>query len=274
MSPFVIGAGISAGGSIVNNLIGGSNQAGSDTRSQNFAREMYDREGKDAYNRWLAENAYNHPLQQMERLRQAGLNPHLVYGKGADTTAASIANPSSKSAPQEAHKPDISGVSDSFMKYFQLKNMQAQTDNINAQTAVAHKEALLKSVQTASEAQNLQGREFDLGQKLKLNDSVIQKALLENQEKNQSMGLAMNRDRREQLSNVEHLLTSKLNRAKGAEEIKHLKASIEALENTNIVKRVEAKLAQEGILPSDPNWARFFAKKLLDLKNMFKNSID
>ena len=29
------------------------------------------------------ENAYNHPKQQMQRLREAGLNPNLVYGSGA-----------------------------------------------------------------------------------------------------------------------------------------------------------------------------------------------
>lgn len=29
------------------------------------------------------ENAYNHPKQQMQRLKEAGLNPNLVYGNGA-----------------------------------------------------------------------------------------------------------------------------------------------------------------------------------------------
>ena len=29
------------------------------------------------------ENAYNHPKQQMQRLKEAGLNPNLVYGSGA-----------------------------------------------------------------------------------------------------------------------------------------------------------------------------------------------
>ena len=33
-------------------------------------------------------NAYNDPSAQMERLKQAGLNPNLVYGGGATTTAS------------------------------------------------------------------------------------------------------------------------------------------------------------------------------------------
>lgn len=49
---------------------------------------------------WNMENAYNHPTQQMKRLREAGLNPNLIYGEstaGATGQASSIAP--SKAAP-------------------------------------------------------------------------------------------------------------------------------------------------------------------------------
>lgn len=32
---------------------------------------------------WHLQNDYNHPIQQMERLQAAGLNPNLVYGSGS-----------------------------------------------------------------------------------------------------------------------------------------------------------------------------------------------
>ena len=32
---------------------------------------------------WTLANDYNHPIQQMERLKAAGLNPNLVYGSGS-----------------------------------------------------------------------------------------------------------------------------------------------------------------------------------------------
>lgn len=32
---------------------------------------------------WTLANDYNHPIQQMERLKVAGLNPNLVYGSGS-----------------------------------------------------------------------------------------------------------------------------------------------------------------------------------------------
>lgn len=40
---------------------------------------------------WTLANDYNHPIQQMERLKAAGLNPNLVYGSGSvagNTTSA------------------------------------------------------------------------------------------------------------------------------------------------------------------------------------------
>ena len=40
---------------------------------------------------WIRENAYNSPLAQMYRLRQAGLNPDLMYGQG--TTGNSAGSP-------------------------------------------------------------------------------------------------------------------------------------------------------------------------------------
>ena len=48
-------------------------------------------EAANAYNlqMWHMQNAYNDPSQQMARLKAAGLNPNLVYGKGATTTAGS-----------------------------------------------------------------------------------------------------------------------------------------------------------------------------------------
>jgi murein L,D-transpeptidase YcbB/YkuD len=36
---------------------------------------------------WREMNQYNHPAQQMERLREAGLNPNLMYGQGQQTSS-------------------------------------------------------------------------------------------------------------------------------------------------------------------------------------------
>ena len=78
---------------------------------------------------WDAENKYNHPTQQMARLREAGLNPNLVYGSGATTLSAST-----KSAPvYQQPQLDAIGV---LNAYQDLAQKDAMTENIKAQKAL------------------------------------------------------------------------------------------------------------------------------------------
>lgn len=45
------------------------------------AAEDFERNSNLSWQMWNANNAYNHPRAQMERFREAGLNPNLVYGQ-------------------------------------------------------------------------------------------------------------------------------------------------------------------------------------------------
>ena len=80
-------------------LIVGGTQVASAVGTNVANALMYKRQRADnrqdattAYQRsidmWNMNNAYNDPSAQMERLKQAGLNPNLVYGGGATTTAS------------------------------------------------------------------------------------------------------------------------------------------------------------------------------------------
>lgn len=101
-------------------------------------------ENKKAYDRnlamWNMENEYNHPVQQMARLREAGLNPNMVYGSGATTLAASTkaAQPANVSFPQL----DILSALNSYQD---LKQKDAMTQNIQAQTIKSYADALTAS---------------------------------------------------------------------------------------------------------------------------------
>lgn len=61
-------------GSLVNNILG-TTQA---MKDQNSAQ----------WDMWNAQNAYNTPAAQMKRLKEAGLNPMLVYGSGSHSFSA------------------------------------------------------------------------------------------------------------------------------------------------------------------------------------------
>lgn len=85
----IIAAGVSAAGAIGSKLLGNAQ-----------ARKMADYEFSNNLKMWNLQNAYNSPSQQMKRLKDAGLNPNLVYGNGA------VGNTSGGTLPQY-HAPTL-----------------------------------------------------------------------------------------------------------------------------------------------------------------------
>tara|TARA_Y100000588_G_C14089276_1_gene853679 strand:+ start:350 stop:1126 length:777 start_codon:yes stop_codon:yes gene_type:complete len=65
----IVPAIVGALGSIGSSLIGNRGRKRSERRARKFNLEM-----------WHKQNRYNHPIEQMARLKDAGLNPNLIYG--------------------------------------------------------------------------------------------------------------------------------------------------------------------------------------------------
>lgn len=104
-------------------------------------------ENKKAYERnlamWNMENEYNHPVQQMARLREAGLNPNLVYGSGATTLAASTksAQPANVSFPQLDALQMMNAYQDLKQKDAMTENIKAQKAEVDARRIIAEEQA-------------------------------------------------------------------------------------------------------------------------------------
>ena len=78
LSKVTAGLGTLAGG-----LIGGGLSLTGDILSNKTNRKLA-RDARDYdYQMWLKSNEYNSPVSQMSRLKEAGLNPNLVYGSGS-----------------------------------------------------------------------------------------------------------------------------------------------------------------------------------------------
>jgi len=50
-------------------------------QQQNAAQKSYDMQRRDALSDWKMNNEYNSPQAQMQRFKDAGLNPNLIYGQ-------------------------------------------------------------------------------------------------------------------------------------------------------------------------------------------------
>lgn len=103
-----------------------------------WARQQYEMSKADSLERWHMENQYNSPVEQMARYRDAGLNPHLLYGTGATASnAGSIDSPEYKTPNLQA--PDLTAVrheniGEGVGTLLSTAMMQAQIEKTKAET--------------------------------------------------------------------------------------------------------------------------------------------
>ena len=93
-------------------------------KSREWSEYMYQRQRDDAISFWHMQNAYNSPQAQMLRFSEAGLNPHLIYGRGDSGNAGSIPVPNSQRP--DFNVPDLSGIGGAVMAYMNVEQRQAQ----------------------------------------------------------------------------------------------------------------------------------------------------
>lgn len=102
MWPAIIGAAASIAGSAINN----ANSAGAADKSFARQKQLMAIQQQYAVDNWNRETNYNDPRQQMKRLKDAGLNPNLIYGNGAaGLEAPSVAAPTAPAAPMQVTAP-------------------------------------------------------------------------------------------------------------------------------------------------------------------------
>lgn len=76
-------------------------------RNRSFSDKQYERQRMDNLNFWNIQNAYNTPAAQVQRLKEAGLNPALAYGNGVVANTSTSPIQTSKANPVDAKAPHI-----------------------------------------------------------------------------------------------------------------------------------------------------------------------
>lgn len=126
-----IAAALIAGGAQVATGIGNVLSAGAiNRRNREFQEKM-----------WNMNNEYNSPVNQMKRFKEAGLNPHLIYGQGNPGNA--VMSP----APQQV-APDLSPFANAAMSYLSARKQQTETDNLEMANRVMQSQIVEASART------------------------------------------------------------------------------------------------------------------------------
>lgn len=217
------------------------------------------------YNRkmWDLQNEYNTPKNQVDRLRQAGLNPQLMYGKTANT-GNSAATPNITTGA-----PRTEGIVNSLLASQDLEIKNEQAELIRAQKLAKLEEASWIAEKRKDTIFGWKTKEFNLGLEQEVRDysidarkETVRQLRIENVykfEENIRKNIMLGYNIENVVSKT--LLNAEL-KAKTQEEKRNLIEIRKGIIKENVVKQFRARLAEQNINPNDPIYARLLAQWL------------
>jgi len=228
-------------------------QANVNKKNEAFTREMYERQRKDSLADWSMMNEYNSPTAQMERFKQAGLNPNLIYGQ--QNTSVMARGASSGQPSREA--PNVAAIaSNALSAYMDVRIKEQQLDNLKQENARIIADTALKSVNTDK-------TDFFLGIDKSLKDSIIygrqatndiigwNRDILQN---TAPVKIDMAKQNLEQI--IETVAKIKADRSKSVAERDRIMQSIDNLKKDGTLKQLEINLRNNGVNPNGKIWER------------------
>lgn len=228
-------------------------------KTREWNEKMYNLQRQHSLADWTMQNEYNSPQAQMQRLKMAGLNPNLVYGKGADNVAGSVRSADSKSwNPQSPNLNFGESAATGLNAYLNTELRQAQIDNLKTQNTAIANEAILKAAQTESTLQSTSMSKFDLGLKSELRQISLQAATENLRKLTTDIDISLQSNDRAAAQNasslkeaVERILTSRESRAKTIVEKEQIRNQINLMKKDGELKDLDLNLKRIGVQPGD-----------------------
>lgn len=277
ISPAIIGAGAEILGGVTQTIA----SAIQNKKNKQWQAERYDIERKDSLADWTRQNEYNSPTSQMARLRQAGLNPNLVYGKGADNTATAVRSTNTGQPHQEPIRtPDMGRA---VGTYFDVQMRTQQLDNLKLQNTVLAQESVLKALQADNLQVGIDTNRFNLGMKQDLKMNSLQTAQEALRRLQTGTDVQLQRNEREKAMmgssialQAEQILRSKAERGLLPLRGRELEARIANMKADKRLKDLDASLKEKGIQPGDNLFFRVLGRVVdqfgyPDIEGAFKN---
>lgn len=156
----VIGAGVSA--SVAKKNVQAQKEANStnvrlNEENNEKSKELQELAYQQNVEQWNRENEYNLPANQMQRFKDAGLNPNLIYSQGS-TSASSPTMTYSAPRPSQVAAPnyqniDLSGIVNALVS---IPNMIAQSQLLPYQVASAKNQVEQSTIATKYLAEQIQ----------------------------------------------------------------------------------------------------------------------
>lgn len=225
---------------------------------------------QNAYNemQWHKMNEYNSPMATMERFKEAGLNPNLIYGQGSNTPAIATANFGKSNINPASHKgyspiPARFDIDSGISAYVQHRESSARVNNLEAQNDVLKQEAAKKAVETSGIAlQNAKTKfDYDLANELRSTSVDAAKAALAKIQTETDISLQRNEREAAQNSVGIQEAYQRISNMRGQQVNQALDAQL---------KQLDIELKRMGVQPSDNAFLRILTRLLNEYGGKFK----
>lgn len=202
-------------------------------------------------------NAYNSPVQQMQRFKEAGLNPHLIYGQGTN------GNQSAPTALPEQKLPDFSGIGDAAQNYIAARVQQTQINQMEKNIELAETE---KSLKQAQEIATLSGSAKTDEERRQMTELFgIKKEQLQADLKSTNTNSLLAEKQIDKVLadtslSIEQKEKLKQDIKESVERIKMMKLDGNLKGKDAVLKDLEINLRKMGLNPNDPTWMRILTQ--------------
>ncbi|AXL14904.1 DNA pilot protein [Microviridae sp.] len=269
--PFPLIPAIAAASSAIGGGINALSTQRQNQQSRQWSEKMYARQYGDNINFWNRQNEYNTPAMQMARLKEAGLNPALMYGgsSGGGGQAGSIQTPDIQQA--QFRTPEWGGTIDKIAQIYDYEIKQAQLDNLAADKTVKYAQASLLAAQGGQ-------AEFDLGLSSELRSisaeaakEGLRKQKIDNRfqlDENERRMVTTGQNIRE---SMQRIVNYRMQNAKTEQETKNLKTQANILKHDETVRALDARLAKQNIRPNDSLLIRMIPRLLSTIAKVHKS---
>lgn len=208
---------------------------------------------------WHKMNEYNSPMAQMNRFKEAGLNPNLIYGQSNTAPAIATANFGKGTLHSYNPKiPDLSGLSmagNSLMAYYQSRESAARTNNLEAQNEVLKQEQAKKALEVVGLGLANSKTSGELEFQRPLLQTSLDAALANLQKTKTETDIALQKNERDAALNSASI-------SEAYQRIQNMRGELYNKGLDAVLKKLDIQLKQDGVQPSDPAWMRILIRLL------------
>jgi hypothetical protein len=96
---------------------------------------------------WNMQNEYNSPEAQMDRYREAGLNPNLIYGNGSSSSGNATETPQYQQVRGDFSAYNPAKLVDRLSQFTNMAMQKTQIDSVKTQNQIGKQEVIRKGLE-------------------------------------------------------------------------------------------------------------------------------